>query len=141
MKICTCCKEELSQDMFNKNRSRKDGLNNICRDCSRERSKKYYTDNKEIHIKNITARKNKVIQENKARVHRIKSRARCHFCTETDPVCLDFHHLYDKKFEVSRALGTGYGWGVIREEIEKCVIVCANCHRKLHAGKLEIIRS
>jgi len=42
---------------------------------------------------------------------------------------LDFHHKYeDKKFGVSRY----YGFKKLKEEMEKCEILCANCHRELH---------
>lgn len=40
-KFCGRCKEERPVSDFNKDRSRKDGLSNICRDCARERKRKY----------------------------------------------------------------------------------------------------
>lgn len=48
---------------------------------------------------------------------------------------LDFHHLdpSQKGFEISTR-GLTRSWEKIREELDKCVLVCANCHRELHAG-------
>ena len=48
---------------------------------------------------------------------------------------LDFHHLdpTQKGFEISTR-GLTRSWEKIRKELDKCVLVCANCHRELHAG-------
>lgn len=48
---------------------------------------------------------------------------------------LDFHHRdpKHKEFGLSER-GLTRSWEKIREEIEKCVLICANCHREVHAG-------
>ncbi len=48
---------------------------------------------------------------------------------------LDFHHKdpSQKDFGLSTK-GLTRSWEKIKEEIDKCVLVCANCHRELHAG-------
>ena len=46
-KFCGRCKEEGPVSNFSKDRSRKDGLSNICRDCARERKRKYREENQE----------------------------------------------------------------------------------------------
>jgi len=48
---------------------------------------------------------------------------------------LEFHHLdpAEKDFSLS-ATGTTKSWIRIKAEIEKCILVCANCHREIHAG-------
>ncbi len=48
---------------------------------------------------------------------------------------LDFHHLDPKKkvFGLSEK-GRTYSWEKIRAEIDKCALICANCHREIHAG-------
>ncbi len=45
---------------------------------------------------------------------------------------LEFHHVdpREKDFEVSAKMG----WAVVRPELDKCVLLCANCHRAVHAG-------
>ncbi len=44
---------------------------------------------------------------------------------------LDFHHLdpTEKEFTISSA---NRSWESIKEELDKCIIVCANCHREIH---------
>lgn len=57
---------------------------------------------------------------------------KCIDCGETDPIVLDFDHI-DKntKFKsVSQMLCGHYCWERILEEIQKCEIRCANCHRR-----------
>lgn len=50
---------------------------------------------------------------------------------------LDFHHTGDdKEYTVARMKGLGIG--KIKEELSKCVVVCSNCHRELHAGDVEL---
>ena len=48
---------------------------------------------------------------------------------------LDFHHLDEskKEFNLSRK-GHTRSWKKVKEELDKCVLLCANCHREVHAG-------
>lgn len=60
-----------------------------------------------------------------------KSERGCSRCDEEHPACLDFHHTSDdKEHNVANMANDGYSKERIKEEIEKCVILCANCHRK-----------
>ena len=56
----------------------------------------------------------------------------CVICEESDPRVLDFDHINPetKSFGISRAITTAVRWDLIIVEIEKCQILCANCHRK-----------
>ena len=47
---------------------------------------------------------------------------------------LEFHHLDSSKkdFGIS-ARGYTRSWARVRAEIDKCVLLCSNCHRELHA--------
>lgn len=59
----------------------------------------------------------------------------CARCSESDPACLDFHHRdgAEKTASVSAMVSNGRSKASIREEIERCDVLCANCHRKEHA--------
>ena len=52
---------------------------------------------------------------------------------------LEFHHIYpeDKEFALSGA-GQTLSFGRMLAEARKCILVCANCHREIEAGILEI---
>jgi hypothetical protein len=65
----------------------------------------------------------------------------CKVCGEVEKCCLDFHHLYNKEVEISQ-LKTYKNQNkiakLLESELAKCVVLCANCHRKVHAGIIEI---
>lgn len=62
----------------------------------------------------------------------------CALCSEKESCCLSAHHLRDKKFMISWALNKHFSPKAVAEELEKCICVCENCHRKIHAGILEV---
>jgi len=46
---------------------------------------------------------------------------------------LDFHHNGDKEFGIARAINGNINFKRIKKEMEKSIVICANCHRELHA--------
>lgn len=52
---------------------------------------------------------------------------------------LEFHHINSEEKEFGIA-SNGYtrSWEQIQEELNKCILVCANCHREIHAGIVNI---
>lgn len=137
MKKCTICKTDKPIDEYNKNKTRKDGYSTVCRECNKEVSKKYYNLDKKRHIINVGKRNKKVRKENIDYINSIKS-VGCRFCPEDDVCCLDFHHLVSEEKENCIARLTAHSIETIQKEIEKCVVICSNCHRKLHAGKIKL---
>ena len=68
--------------------------------------------------------------KNAAKLWELLKESSCKDCGSKDPRVLEFDHLGDKSFNVSRAVsGSTRSWKLIQEEINKCDIVCANCHR------------
>jgi hypothetical protein len=63
--------------------------------------------------------------------------AGCVVCGEMEAACLDAHHVdpSEKDANVSSLAGQPV---LLAEELKKCVCLCANCHRKLHAGLINI---
>lgn len=59
----------------------------------------------------------------------------CVDCGETDIIVLEFDHLRDKKANVATLMLRSVEWALIIEEIEKCEVVCANCHRRRTAQR------
>jgi 5-methylcytosine-specific restriction endonuclease McrA len=60
----------------------------------------------------------------------------CSLCVESSPECLEFHHIdpRTKDHEPTR-LARDKGWSfekVIAHLETTCIILCANCHRKVH---------
>jgi len=68
-------------------------------------------------------------QQFKQRLKEIKENSGCVDCGETNHIVLDFDHLKNKKYGISRMIHDGFSWQAIKKEIEKCEVVCSNCHR------------
>jgi len=51
---------------------------------------------------------------------------------------LEFHHLDPSKkdFNISQR-GHSRSWVRVKKELDKCIMVCSNCHREIHAGLIE----
>lgn len=64
----------------------------------------------------------------------------CIDCGEPDIIVLDFDHLGDKKDDISNLIGHARSLSVIIKEIDKCVVRCANCHRRKTAIELNSYR-
>lgn len=66
----------------------------------------------------------------------------CIVCHEKTPVCLVAHHLDPsiKEFNISHELthNNNQSLAKITEELKKCICLCGNCHRKIHAGSLTL---
>lgn len=59
----------------------------------------------------------------------------CSRCGEGHPACLEFHHRDEKRADVAEMVRNSYSKEKIRREMERCVVLCANCHRKEHASE------
>lgn len=113
-----------------------DGLQSACKKCmnvswKRSRQKKL------AHYKQVQKQR----QSNKRKeFNEWKSAHICELCGEQDSCCLDLHHLdpKEKDIEVSLIIHS-WSWKRIQQEVQKCIIICANCHRKVHAGKISLV--
>jgi hypothetical protein len=62
----------------------------------------------------------------------------CKICRyNKSAVALEWHHLHDDKLDNPSNL-LKRSWERYMAEIEKCVLLCSNCHRELHAGIIEL---
>jgi hypothetical protein len=85
--------------------------------------------------------KRKVAERRKTlKILAIKAKGgRCYFCGYSKCIdALEFHHLDEdiKEFGLS-SRGLTRSWAKVQKELEKCILVCANCHREIHAGLLQ----
>lgn len=131
-KICSHCGAEKPIDEFGKRSQNKDGISNICKECRRLACIASYLKHKDTIRKNAKTHKEKI--QNYINKQKLCG---CAVCGEKDISCLDFHHIDNKKFNISKAINR-YSIKQIQEEIDKCVVLCANCHRKLHAGHIAL---
>lgn len=67
-------------------------------------------------------------------VQNLKSQLCCVDCGQRHPATLQFHHLNsgDKVFNISDAARRGTSLDRIKKEMQKCIVLCANCHILRH---------
>lgn len=97
---------------------------------ARESQMRYYECNKGKYRAYADARRSRIHQW----VREYKAERGCSRCPENHPAALDFHHLESETKEANIAKAVTRGWSEkrLRAEIEKCITLCANCHRKEH---------
>lgn len=96
--------------------------------------KRTYADRRQYLI-NAVSKRRKVLRE-KAIEYK---GGKCMFCGYNRcQSALDFHHFDEKEkgFGISKD-GITRSWERIVKELDKCVLVCSNCHREIHAGILQ----
>ena len=134
MKKCIKCQVDKNKLEFAINHSHKDGLSSYCKLCNSANARAAYKNKDSIKIaQKSRAASNRLKIQNI--VNQIKSNLGCSKCPETDYRCLDLHHVdaSTKKASVSNLVTRKFNLDKIQEEIDKCVVLCSNCHRKHHA--------
>lgn len=111
-----------------------------CRPCRSEYGREHYAANRQKYI-DAEARRKRARAEHRMRLLVEYFRLHpCADCGEGDPLVLEFDHLQDKSFEISRGF-SGRNWQSILDEIAKCEVACANCHRRRTAQRAGHVRA
>ncbi len=135
MKQCIDCRYNKPITEFYKNSKSKDGHGRYCKSCMAIR----YIDARHKKIDHYKQVQNNRLLNTTKQFRDWKSQQGCLLCNETEPYCLDMHHLDPSMKEATVSSLTSSGWKKLMTEASKCVIVCANCHRKIHAGLICLI--
>lgn len=137
MKHCRVCGTDKAKTEFNKNKARPDGLQTRCRDCQKDQNNRgyRYNSNRRDSIK-LTRDANRAY--NTKLMRRYKAFCGCSLCDEREPVALDLHHVDPAGKDENPSSLVTYSTDTMKKEIRKCIVLCSNCHRKVHAGILQI---
>lgn len=133
MKKCSSCQILKPVENFNKDSNSKDGLQYYCKDCN----KNYFKKNKSrLTGLVITKRKEYNAERLQFTLKFLKEKG-CVDCGESDPIVLEFDHVRGEKINsISKMVQCAYSITKIKEEIDKCEVRCANCHRRKTANQL-----
>ena len=117
MKTCPNCKTEKETTEFY-NRRNKEGNSPYCKTCTKAQT-----------LKRVREFKNKCVEYKGGKC------ISCDYKTYTG--ALEFHHLdsEEKEFEISNR--KNYNFELIKKELDKCILLCSNCHKEIHAGYLK----
>ena len=130
MKICTKCKKEKLIDQFNF-RVKSIGLRQYqCIECTRAFVRSHYERNKDYYLKKARKRNSEKRLEAQNYIRSYLLKHPCADCGETDATVLEFDHHGEKFKEVAELIRGRYTLPTVKEEVEKCDVRCANCHRR-----------
>lgn len=137
MKHCTKCDQTKATSEFAKCTAKPDGLQVWCKLCLNKAGSDKYVSSADRRM-DVKARREQTKKYNKALIDRYKRWCGCKLCAEHEPVALDLHHLDPSVKENNPSAMMKHSTATLKMEIRKCVVLCANCHRKLHAGLIQI---
>ena len=115
MKLCSNCKQEKPESDFYWKDKEHTILNSRCKLCS-------------------NACMTELRRERYAKVQAYKEQQGCPVCGEKRHWVLDLHHRDGdtKEATIADMLRKNYSWERIMQELEKCDVLCSNCHRDYH---------
>lgn len=157
MKTCKICNQEKELEDFPFHNKSKGTHRPECKECYQNKRRENYLINKETikqyNSKSYEKHKQSRIESisnyrknNKEKVKKwsdkyrdkrlqeylsMKDKLKCEKCGENHIATLDFHHLdpLQKDKSVTKFI---YSPKKLEQEINKCIVLCSNCHRKLH---------
>lgn len=135
-KICGKCKKEKNiREEFGIKAS--GAIQSYCRSCQNANTKKWYQNNKESHKKNTYKRNQEKRRELRIFVIEYLRNHPCKDCGEDDIIVLQFHHRRSSRKinSIATLITNATSLRVLKEEIKKCDVLCANCHTRRIAKK------
>lgn len=133
-RVCSKCAKRLQLQDFVVNKSCIEGHTQICKTCNNTAQNTRAKNNPNTSINRLKAsNKAKAITRSKLLAYH-DNELICVDCnyTSTIPDVFDYHHINpdEKLYEISSILD--YKWETVKNEVDKCVLLCANCHRIRH---------
>ncbi len=129
-KICYRCLESKEEALFKRDYKNKEIIKytNLCLDCSKIVFKEWRILNKEKYNKHYRTRR----WERKLRAIEYKGSI-CECCKQkVHPAAFDFHHIDPKEKDTDPGLMMSCSDEKLFLELDKCVLLCSNCHREEH---------
>lgn len=118
MKVCPACKAEHEGSQFR------------CPPCKRAYDRARWAKASEEQRRRIVGIKAARVDALRQRLWGYLLEHPCVDCGLVDPVVMEFDHQRDKARNVSLMVHAGWSWEKTLDEIAKCEVVCANCHRR-----------
>jgi hypothetical protein len=142
LRRCGRCGELKPVSEYAWRRKKREQRDNMCRPCRSAYHREHYLANKQRYVDQARARKQVLRRERTSYLLDYFATHPCTDCGEGDPVVLEFDHLDadSKAFNISQGLSFR-NWQSVLDEIEKCEVVCANCHRRRTARRCGALRT
>ena len=133
MKNCSKCKVLKSLEEFAVAKTKADGRTPDCKECKRAYNKNYYSENYDAERIRLKRRQNEQRQVLEQYFREVKTK--CSRCGEGRFAALDFHHKdpSTKEITLSEAFNRIWSLEKVKKEVNKCEVICSNCHRVEHS--------
>lgn len=129
MKICCICKKSKTLGEFSFKNKTKEIYSSECKSCHKEYNKNWYNKNSVTIKERVRKNTRQYLEVFNNTVRKLKESKPCKDCGKYYPhYIMDFDHLRDKKYTISRL--RSHTIETVLKEIEKCEVVCSNCHRE-----------
>lgn len=128
--LCTRCVEALPAAAFPPKARGSSRLQSWCRACFARYNAARYAANRESEILRLRRNRVRARAASRQRLFEYLSEHPCVDCGLADTEVLEFDHLRDKRVDVSVMVQRGSSWRAVLDEIAKCEVRCANCHRR-----------
>lgn len=140
-KTCPRCERRLSRDYFGWRDAAHTSLQSYCRECMRGAWADWYSEekNREHHLDLVSKRRRKRIEKHRRMINERKSQPCVDCGCIYPPYVMDFDHLGDDKSDIVSKLAWTRGTDVLIAEMDKCEVVCANCHRERTQRRLRLL--
>jgi hypothetical protein len=132
MKECLKCKKVKHLEEFNFKSKTKNLRHSHCKECTRLFVKNHYNNNKGYYLDKTKKRNSELRMTLLVYVRDHLSKNPCVDCGESDVRVLEFDHegKIPKLMAISSLIKARVSTAIIQEEINKCQVRCANCHRR-----------
>lgn len=128
MTNCSTCGVDKPDSEFHFKNKAKGKLSTKCKECTKAYLQEHYKQNKTEYKGRSKRDRSKTYSKFREFVTSMK--LACAECGENHPAVLDFHHTDPSTKEANPSQISSKT--KFLKEIEKCIVLCSNCHRKLH---------
>lgn len=130
MKLCLGCKVSKREEDFNYKLKLKNRRQSQCKLCTRLSIQSHYYGNREYYVKKAHRNNLKTREQVREYLWGYLSKHPCIDCEEKDILVLEFDHRGDKFMDIGSMVSGRYALWKIAQEVAKCDVRCANCHRR-----------
>ena len=132
-KVCYCCNINKQLADFSKKSNTSDGYATTCKECAKEKRRLSRTKTKQEKANEYAYKRR--LERKLWAVNYLGNK--CSKCGITYPhYVYDFHHKNPKEKEFAISLILYYSEESLKKELDKCALLCANCHREEHWGAI-----
>jgi hypothetical protein len=125
-KVCSKCNTRKNTEEFSFRNKNKGSRRAECKACFKPLSQNHYKKNRQAYNQRGIERR-KITRD---WILTYLSSKKCKDCGNSDIRVLEFDHVADNKsYNIAILIAKGYGLVTLNKEVEKCEVVCANCHK------------